>query len=231
MRTIVYVDGYNLYYGRITGTPYKWLDIPVLFQDILKVQDPSTVLEHVKYFSAPALANFSRRGADSANAQTDYHRALETKHPSTFSKILGKHSFTHDYAPLVVEGQKPDKDNRVLVWKVVEKKTDVNLAMAMYRDAAKGALDQLVLCSNDSDAEPALEAIRNDFPNLRIGIVTPRRPPSSDGERVISTSLSSWADWTRSHITDEELEKAQLPTNVRSTTGKIFKKPMHWYPE
>jgi hypothetical protein len=27
MRTIVYVDGFNLYYGALKGTPYRWLDI------------------------------------------------------------------------------------------------------------------------------------------------------------------------------------------------------------
>jgi hypothetical protein len=27
MRTFVYVDGFNLYYGAVKGTPYKWLDM------------------------------------------------------------------------------------------------------------------------------------------------------------------------------------------------------------
>ena len=44
MRTIVCVDGYNLYYGRINKTPYKWLDLPALFQGILKAQDGETRL-------------------------------------------------------------------------------------------------------------------------------------------------------------------------------------------
>ena len=26
MRTIAYIDGFNLYYGLLKGTPYKWLD-------------------------------------------------------------------------------------------------------------------------------------------------------------------------------------------------------------
>ena len=25
-RVIAYIDGYNLYYGLLKGTPYKWLD-------------------------------------------------------------------------------------------------------------------------------------------------------------------------------------------------------------
>lgn len=230
MRTIVYIDGYNLYYGRVNKTPYKWLDLPSLFQGILKAQDPSSVIEQVKYFSAPALAKFSRLGQESVMAQKHYHRALESKYPTLFSIILGKHDFSKDFVPLYVEGENPRKDNVACVWKIVEKKTDVNLAITMYRDAAKGACDQLVLCSNDSDAEPALEALRADFPDLRIGLVTPRRPPAeNDRSRVVSTSLSKLAHWTRSHITDDELALAQLPKNVVALTGKAFKKPPHWY--
>lgn len=236
MRTIVYIDGYNLYYGRIANTPYKWLDLPTLFGGIVHAQDPSSVLCHVKFFTASAIAKFSRRGQASQNAQTTYHRALETKYPDSFTKILGQHSFSKVFVPKVVEGKPdPSKDDTVLTWKIVEKKTDVNLAIAMYRDACKGLVDQIVLCSNDSDAEPALEAIRTDFPHIRIGVVTPRRPPlksemDTPTPRVKSKSLAAYAHWVRSHITDAEMENAQLLQNVVAPSGKVFKKPPHWFP-
>ena len=31
-RTRVYIDGYNLYYGCLKGTPHKWLDLLSLFE-------------------------------------------------------------------------------------------------------------------------------------------------------------------------------------------------------
>ena len=31
MRTFIYVDGFNLYYGELKGTPWRWLDLPSLF--------------------------------------------------------------------------------------------------------------------------------------------------------------------------------------------------------
>ena len=34
MRTIVYVDALNLYYGALKGTGYKWLDLQKLFAKI-----------------------------------------------------------------------------------------------------------------------------------------------------------------------------------------------------
>ena len=233
MRTIVYVDGYNLYYGRITGTRYKWLDLPALFQSILKGQEPTSNLLEVKYFTAPALAKFARLGSVSSEAQVTYHRALESKYAKgvpTFSIIKGRHDPVEEYAPLVIHGKKPDKNKRVLVWKIVEKKTDINIAMAMYRDAAAGVIDLIVLCTNDSDAEPALEAIRQDFPNVKIGLVTPRAPDPK-GQRVVSKSLIKHVNWTRHHILDEELEQAQLRPTIQAQSGKVFRKPDHWKPD
>ena len=29
MKTIAYIDGYNLYYSLLRGSPYKWLDVVV----------------------------------------------------------------------------------------------------------------------------------------------------------------------------------------------------------
>ncbi|MEI6029315.1 MAG: NYN domain-containing protein [Betaproteobacteria bacterium] len=65
----------------------------------------------------------------------------------------------------------------VKVWRVVEKKTDVNLALRMYRDACRGDVDQAVLVSNDSDAEPTLRALAEDFPSVRLGVVMPLPHP------------------------------------------------------
>ncbi|HEX5010662.1 MAG TPA: hypothetical protein VFY71_09685 [Planctomycetota bacterium] len=37
-QTIVYVDGLNLYYGALKGTPHKWLDL-VRFAGRLRIND------------------------------------------------------------------------------------------------------------------------------------------------------------------------------------------------
>ncbi len=49
MRTIVYVDGFNLYYGCLKNTQYKWLDLPLLFENILH---PMHDIQLVRYFTA-----------------------------------------------------------------------------------------------------------------------------------------------------------------------------------
>ena len=49
MRTRVYVDGFNLYYGALKGTPFKWLDLVKLAYQLLPVGYSVTKL---KYFTA-----------------------------------------------------------------------------------------------------------------------------------------------------------------------------------
>jgi uncharacterized LabA/DUF88 family protein len=230
-KTAIYIDGYNLYYGRLRNTAYKWLDVVALFDALLKEQDPSASLEVVKLFTAPALARFATHGAASVEAQQSYHRALQAKHGARFELVPGAHSFDKDgtLLPTFVPGQPYDRQVRSRVWKLEEKKTDVNLAMAMYRDAAKGRYNQLVLCSNDSDAEPALQALREDFPHLQIGVVTPVPPPSpgKGSPRGVSTSLAQHAHWVRRYLLDGELANAQLPPQV-PTHKKPVRKPAHW---
>ena len=48
-RTVVYIDGFNLYYGQLRGTPYKWLDPVRLFQQVLS---PNNLIVQVNYFTA-----------------------------------------------------------------------------------------------------------------------------------------------------------------------------------
>ncbi|UDI81673.1 hypothetical protein XCM_11785 [Xanthomonas citri pv. mangiferaeindicae] len=136
-------------------------------------------------------------------AYNPYLRALAHTHPQRSTTTLGKHSWDKGGAFLAefVSGQPYDRTRRVRVWKLEEKQTDVNLALAMYRDAASGRYQQLVVCSNDSDIAPALAAIREDFPTIVLGVVTPRRPPvEGEAIRRVSVELSSRADWTRQYI-------------------------------
>ena len=48
MKTNVYIDGLNLYYRAVQGTPYKWLDIVKLVQ---KRYHQNTIRK-IKYFTS-----------------------------------------------------------------------------------------------------------------------------------------------------------------------------------
>ena len=93
-RTTIYIDGYNLYYSRLRGTAFKWLDVVALFRDrILAVQDPTAQVIALKYFTAPIKAKYARHGAASEEAQAQYHRALLAKDPGMVQIIKGFHIF------------------------------------------------------------------------------------------------------------------------------------------
>ena len=72
MRTRVYVDGFNLYYGALKGTPYKWLDLVDLARRLLPA---GHLVDRVNYFTA-RVSGVSDPGAPAR--QHAYLRALRT---------------------------------------------------------------------------------------------------------------------------------------------------------
>lgn len=225
MKTIVYVDGYNLFYGCLKHSRDKWLDLYSLFADhILQAQQPRSTSVSIKFFTADIKASVASYGSKAQQAQHTYHRALTTIHGSKISIIKGYYSL--EKAHLLEYRKPPDKTARVEVWKLEEKQTDVNMALEAYRDAVKRYADQLVFVSNDTDIAPALSAIREDFGgSVRMGVVIPRRKSSSG--RPGNQSLSHYADWTRNYITDKEFSDSQLPGKI-PTHRKPILKPEYW---
>lgn len=223
MNTIVYVDGYNLYYSRLKHSSYKWLDLFTLFEQfILKPQDPSIRLESIKFFTADIKAKFASQGALASQAQQKYHRALESPCTGNVEIIKGYYSATRSTPIRYINP--PDKTDKVTAWKLEEKQTDVNIALDLYRDATKQKVEQIVICTNDSDIEPALKYVRQDFPHIKIGLVLPH-PQST--KRVLTKSLINCADWVRHYIRDDELEASQFKDRV-PTNKKPIDKPDYW---
>ena len=125
MRTNVYVDGFNLYYGALRGTPYKWLDIRRMCELLLK----DHAVARVTYFTARISPRPDDQG-QSVRQQT-YLRALSTL-PET--RIVYGHFLTNEvYMPLA--GCAPGKQQYVKAVKTEEKGSDVNLAAHLLWDA------------------------------------------------------------------------------------------------
>ena len=49
IKTWIYVDGFNLYYGAVKNTPYRWLNVANLASLLLP---SSHTVDKVKYFTA-----------------------------------------------------------------------------------------------------------------------------------------------------------------------------------
>lgn len=228
MKAIVYVDGYNFYYGCLKYSSDKWLDIYKLFSlYVLKAQCPQVTELIIKYFTAPIHAKVASHGQQAQISQQNYHRALSTLYPSQIHIINGYYSL--EKAKLLAYKQPPDKNNRVEVWKLEEKQTDVNIALTAYRDAVNRLADIFVFVSNDTDLEPALSAIRQEVgQTIQIGIVIPLRKSEPNAiKRPPNQRLSKYANWTRDYLTNDELANSHLPLKIPTRKKTIFK-PEYW---
>ena len=218
MRTIVYVDGYNLYYGLLRKSKLKWLDLYALFND--HVLDDKAKLLEVRYYTAPVLGRMSD-DPQSTQRQRQYIQALKRIHTTGLTVIEGRIVASTPFQRLVTSIPEAPHLEKVQVYDFNEKKTDVNLASDMIAGAWTNAYDQAVLCSNDSDLEGALATIRKHHPKIRLGLVAPIR---GDDHRKISKDLSVYADWAKI-LSPVHLANAQLPERIAHTA---LKKPESW---
>lgn len=232
LRTRVYVDGYNLYYGRLKRTCFKWLDLGALIESIL----PTILFERggvpatfrleplaIKYFTASIHRNFARAD-DSVSSQQSYHAALSNHLGNRLQLIEGYYAANRTRAHRYEKGKTARDCEKIEIWKLEEKQSDVALAVHLVADALQGQIDHAIVVTNDTDVVPALEFARRCTP-LVIGLIVPSR----HNERRVNADLEQLAHWTRSHILDDELESAQLPAMVKSTSRAIHK-PISWYP-
>lgn len=72
MRTNVYVDGFNLYYGALKSTAFKWLNLVELAKQLVP---SANVIQKVKYFTARASG---AADPDTPRRQHIYLSALRT---------------------------------------------------------------------------------------------------------------------------------------------------------
>ena len=207
MRTVVYVDGYNLYYGLLRKTTLKWLDLFALFRD--HVLDPEAELIQVRYYTAPVLGRMCD-SPESPQRQRRYLQALRKMYPQQIAIIEGKILATTPFQRLVKPIAEAPELQMVQVYDFNEKKTDVNLAADLIAGAWTGAYDQAVVCSNDTDLEAALSTVRQHHPSIRLGVVA---PIPGDDHRRISTDLSRHAHWSKP-LSPVHLKNAQLPERI-----------------
>ena len=224
MQTIIYIDGFNLYYSALTKSAYKWLDIYMLFAEkIIRPVNPESEIVKIKFFTSPILGKYSK-DRRSPERQTKYHNALNARHPGLIEIIQGYHTLKITSAYHF--DQEMYGSDKVKVTVIEEKQTDVSIGVSMYRDAANTDVEQLVLVSNDSDLAPAIEMISIDYPSLTLGIVLPGLH-GKKGRK--SGQLQKIANWTREYLREEELILCQLPDKIQNPkNNKTIKKPIEW---
>ncbi|MGR6500914.1 MULTISPECIES: NYN domain-containing protein [Shewanella] len=240
MKTRIYIDGYNLYFGCLKGTPHKWLDPISLSERLLaRSGERGSILDEkigVKFFTAE-ISEKAASDNTSLNDQRAYHLALHIHCASRLEIIKGSYAIDKTKFPCVEQDdngneKQPRDSQRVKIWKLEEKQSDVNVAIeAVYDAITEPDLKQVVFVTNDTDIAPALSKIRtyNKLQirdEVKIGLIVPIK--SNDDSRRANKSLSALADWTIHHITDEELAASQLPCRLPAKKKSAFK-PSGWF--
>jgi uncharacterized LabA/DUF88 family protein len=205
-RSVIYIDGFNLYYGAVRGTPHKWLDLQRYFEMVRPHDD----IQAIRYFTA--LIDGPHR-----QSQLTYLRALETL--PLVEIVLGQ--FKVKRVKCQVQACTFTGARRFATQE--EKRTDVNIAVRMLDDAYQDMGDRFVVVSGDSDLVPAVSQIKTRFPGKEIIVYVPAR----NRARGAAVELRGASDRHRS-LPLEKLAHAQFPVRVPDGSGGNITKPADW---
>ncbi|MEO8457349.1 MAG: NYN domain-containing protein [Chloroflexota bacterium] len=204
MKINVYIDGFNLFYGSLRDSSYRWLNIESLALKLVRRDQ----LHRVRYFTAKITP---RPGHPRAVLhQQVYLRALATL--PTVSVHFGHFLTTNAVMPSLYP-----PPTLVKVIKTEEKGSDVNLATNLLVDAFDGDFEKAIVVSNDSDLCEPIAVMRKKF-NLPVEVINPHPSPSLALKRIASfqRQLRTW-----------ELASSLLPNTLTDAAGTITK-PTGW---
>lgn len=182
VRTIVYIDGFNLYYGACRAPGRRWLDLSALSTRLL----PNDEIVEIGYFTA----NIKRdpQNPYAQDRQRLYHRALRTI--PNLEIWLGRYISKKVRGELIDPGPEESRKRTVVTYE--EKGTDVNLATRLLRDGFEGRYESAVVVSNDGDLKMPIQVV--SFIRLSASDVTACQFP----ERLTSPKgamLAKPVDW------------------------------------
>lgn len=216
MNTIAYIDRGNLYHGLLKGRPEcKWLD---LFAFAGRLLDGRHTLVSVKYFTA--------------RVKTHPHDAAAVERQNIYLQALAAHGGVR-----IIEGYYNKNKARlpavrsacrncpsaaggfVDVFKMEEKRTDVNLVMELLRDAYANAAEAFAIVSGDADFIAPLDLVRHER-GKQVVVFNPHSRP---------TDLRNHATYC-ANIPRDLPSRCQLPDAVPLPNGRTLRRPAVWMP-
>ncbi len=204
----IYIDGFNLYYGAVKGTPWKWLNVECLCRRLL----PRDTLNRIRYFTARITARPEDPRAP--QRQQTYLRALQT------IPILTVHEGYFLATPVRMPLVHPTRNRRTVeVIRTEEKGSDVNLATYLLLDVFEQDCETAVIISNDSDLLEPVRAVKRRF-GMPVGIINPHPP------RRRSRALLAEASFFK-QIRAGALAACQFPQTLTDISGD-FSCPSEW---
>ena len=199
-RTIIYIDGFNLYFGMVEGgfSHCKWLNVKQMIETSLS---SNQLLTSVKYFTSRVTNDPPKQ-----KRQATYIEALET----TGIKIV--------YG--LYKTREIECNNCGHSWQISnEKMTDVNIATHILTDAFNDLYDTAILISGDSDLVPPIKAVHENFNNKTVSVFF---PPARHNNSVAIAAKGSMI------LGRKKLTENQFPDEITKADGFILKKPKEW---
>jgi len=215
--TIVYIDGFNVYYGMFMNSPlrkFRWTNLSDYCRRWLK--DDNVV--KIYYFTSIVKGEAGAR-------QQKYLNALRTC--PNVEVVLGK----FQYMPISVKLSLYKTEPRFEFKRPQEKATDVNIALQMFYDAISDNCEKMVLVSGDTDLAPACAWIKTIAPK-RIHLCIPsfnrRKERLATGvwKKKIGSDRISIVDkivWLPTDL----VRHCQFPDVIEGPDGPI-EKPPQW---
>ncbi len=199
-KLIVYIDGFNLYFGLMdSGMRNRlWLDLVALSRELADERH----LVETRYYTARV-----RRPDDSRERQAVFLDALEARYPDQLTIV---HGFVQ-YEPWQCGGCGKSIERRV------EKRTDVNLAADMVADAYTDRFDTAILISGDADLIGAVETVRRRGKEVVVAF-----PPGRASDHLRDAADAAFV------ISKTKIRKSQLPPSVAGFGGLRLDQPPEW---
>jgi NYN domain len=206
VKTNVYVDGFNLYYGAVKGTPYKWLNI----RQMCETAFPKNAIAEIHYCTA--IVQDAPWDPEQSIRQQTFIRALqstdvEVHYGSFLSKVVR----------MPRAKRLPGQSRFVMVLKTEEKGSDVALGSLLVAHGYQGRYEAAIVVSNDSDLVLPIRIVREEL-GLPVGLLNPHKR--------FSVELSKAASFRR-QIREGLLKSSQFPRTVADEHGTITK-PDRW---
>lgn len=205
----VYVDGFNLYYRALRRTPWRWLDVRALANQLLGAKFK---LHRIRYFTA----RIKTRGNNPREhlRQQVYLRALNT----IPELIIHEGHFLSNAVWMPLASPRPGQSPLVEVIRTEEKGSDANLAAWLTRDAAKRDCQAAFVISGDSDFAGVIKMVRREF-SFPVHVIDPAGASSSRLRDTATTYIP---------LDRRLLPLCQFPPTITDRRGRTITKPWRW---
>jgi uncharacterized LabA/DUF88 family protein len=227
MKSTVYIDAFNLYFGALKPNQCKWLNLEYW----LDHQFPKNTITKIKYFTARVKPFEGDSGA--CRRQEAYLTALSTL--ARVEIIEGHYLVKETNALLAIPPSVGSRQVRII--RSEEKQSDVNIASHILVDAFRDRFDAAIIVSGDGDLATPIRMVIDEFAKPVV-VLNPQRRSSYHLEQVATAYRGTHYRWDNrtgqetkirnNGIRPHLLTAAQLPEQILLADGTVVIKPASW---